>query len=249
MQNLSCENEFDLHEHKKSFSSIAWHLVSPWNGDLGQIGIGVLAMETKARAPKRKTRSENMTALHCFVTDACSRPETRNYLVFVDFSVRCCGLISQNVTNLPNWGRWTIAKSVFSFVGVGEGEYLILLHCFGPLRTGDGSYAPYKPSALLTARILGTYEACIHYYIRAQSAGYLRPVRIGSVDPDTRDEVSKKAIAFYWWHFWRHCCRFSVMYVEGVCKQSTSFPVLLVVCGFVDSRYPDCWHVSHFQIF
>ena len=161
MQNLSCENEFYLHEHKKSFSSVAWHLVSPWNRGLGQIGNCVLAIETKALAPKRKTRSENMTALHCFVTDACSRPETRNYLVFVDFSVRCCGLISQNVTNLPNWGWWAIAKSVFFFFWGGGGAYLILLHCFGPLRTDDGSYTPYKPSALLTARILGTYEACI----------------------------------------------------------------------------------------
>ena len=119
MQNLSCENEFYLHEHKKSFSSVAWHLVSPWNRGLGQIGNCVLAIETKALAAKRKTRSENMTALHCFVTDACSRPETRNYLVFVDFSVRCCGLISQNVTNLPNWGWWAIAKSVFFFGGGG----------------------------------------------------------------------------------------------------------------------------------
>ena len=29
VQTLSCENEFYLHEHKKSFSSIAWHLDSP----------------------------------------------------------------------------------------------------------------------------------------------------------------------------------------------------------------------------
>ena len=37
----------------------------------------------------------------------------------------------------------------------------ILHHCYGPLRAVDGSYAPYKPSALLTVYILSTYEACI----------------------------------------------------------------------------------------
>ena len=58
VQTLSCKNEFYFHEHKKSFSSIAWHLVSPWNRGLAQIRNGVLAIETKARAPKRKTRSE-----------------------------------------------------------------------------------------------------------------------------------------------------------------------------------------------
>ena len=57
-------------------------------------------------------------------------------------------------------GVGELLQKVYTFFG-GGGAYLILLHCFGPLRTDDGSYTPYKPSALLTARILGTYEACI----------------------------------------------------------------------------------------
>ena len=46
------------------------------------------------------------------------------------------------------------------FLEIKEGcsilSYPILPHSYGPLRAVDGSYAPYKPSALLTIRILST---------------------------------------------------------------------------------------------
>lgn len=48
------------------------------------------------------------------------------------------------------------------FLGEAEQSCPILPVCYGPLRAVDGSCAPqYKPSALLSVRILHTYGACI----------------------------------------------------------------------------------------
>ena len=61
----------------------------------------------------------------------------------------------------------------FKIPGLSCQSCLILPHCYGPLRAVDGSCAPqYKPSALLTVRILSTYEACIS--LLHQSTVYAR---------------------------------------------------------------------------
>ena len=54
----------------------------------------------------------------------------------------------------------------------------ILSHCYGPWRAVDGSYAPYKPSVLLTVRILRIYGACISLMTSEHSVlRFVRSVR------------------------------------------------------------------------
>ena len=61
----------------------------------------------------------------------------------------------------------------FKIPGLSCQSCSILPHCYGPLRAVDGSCAPqYKPSALLTVRILSTYEAYIS--LLHQSTVYAR---------------------------------------------------------------------------
>ena len=123
VQTLSCKNEFYLHEHKKSFSSIAWHLVSPWNRGLAQIRNGVLAIETKARAPKRKTRSEIWQR---FIASSRTQSRALKLQIVLFLETFPCVVVAsfRRTLLICPIGVGELSQKVFSFWGGGGGGHI-----------------------------------------------------------------------------------------------------------------------------